>query len=56
MARLVRKEDKIPFEIKTREESIWVCMCGLSNNQPYCDGSHKIVAEEDNRTYTYDKE
>lgn len=56
MARLVRKEDKIPFEIKTREESIWMCMCGLSNNQPYYDGSHKIVADEDNRTYTYDKE
>lgn len=56
MARLVKKEDKFPFEIKVGEESIWMCMCGLSNNQPFCDESHKIVADEDNRTYAYDKE
>ncbi|MFZ0896931.1 MAG: CDGSH iron-sulfur domain-containing protein [Candidatus Nitrosopolaris sp.] len=55
MARLVKKEDKFPFEIKVGEESIWMCMCGLSNNQP-CDESHKVVADEDNRTYAYDKE
>lgn len=35
---------------------MWMCMCGLSNNQPFCDESHKIVADEDNRTYAYDKE
>jgi CDGSH-type Zn-finger protein len=56
MARLVKKEDKFPFEIKVGEESIWMCMCGLSNNQPFCDESHKVVADEDNRTYAYDKE
>jgi CDGSH iron-sulfur domain-containing protein 3 len=56
MARLVKKEDKFPFEIKVGEESMWMCMCGLSNNQPFCDDSHKIVADEDNRTYAYDKE
>lgn len=56
MARLVKKEDKFPFEIKVWEESMWMCMCGLSNNQPFCDESHKIVADEDNRTYAYDKE
>lgn len=21
----------------------WWCACGLSKNQPYCDGSHKAV-------------
>jgi len=32
-------------------------MCGLSNNQPYCDNSHKIAEEEeDNKAYAYDKE
>jgi CDGSH-type Zn-finger protein len=56
MARLVKKEDKFPFEIKVGEDSMWMCMCGLSNNQPFCDESHKIVADEDNRTYAYDKE
>jgi CDGSH-type Zn-finger protein len=30
-------------------------MCGLSKNQPYCDGSHKAVTgEEDGKTYEYD--
>jgi CDGSH-type Zn-finger protein len=56
MARLVKREDKFPFEIKVGEESMWMCMRGLSNNQPFCDDSHKIVADEDNRTYAYDKE
>ena len=32
-------------------------MCGLSKNQPFCDGSHKKVAdEEDGKTYEYDSE
>ena len=32
-------------------------MCGLSSNQPFCDGSHKKTAdEEDNKTYAYEKE
>jgi len=32
-------------------------MCGLSKNQPYCDGSHKKIAgEEDGKTYEYDAE
>jgi CDGSH-type Zn-finger protein len=56
MARLVKKEDKFPFEIKIGEQSIWICMCGLSNNQPFCDNSHKTVVDEDNRTYAYDME
>ena len=31
-------------------------MCGLSNNQPFCDDSHKKTIDEDNKTYVYDKE
>lgn len=32
-------------------------MCGLSKNQPFCDGLHKkIVGEEDGKTYEYDAE
>jgi CDGSH-type Zn-finger protein len=32
-------------------------MWGLSKNQPYRDGSHKKVAdEEDGKTYEYDSE
>jgi CDGSH-type Zn-finger protein len=30
-------------------------MCGLSDNQPFCDDSHKKTIDEDNKTYVYDK-
>jgi len=52
----VKKESKGPFEIKVGTDSIWICMCGLSNNQPFCDESHKKTIDEDNKTYVYDKE
>jgi CDGSH-type Zn-finger protein len=32
-------------------------MCGLSKNQPYCDGSHKHTKEEaEGQVYEYDEE
>ena len=48
----------IKVELKKGEEQYW-CACGLSNNQPYCDGSHrttditpkKFVAEESGDAY-----
>jgi CDGSH-type Zn-finger protein len=50
MRRVVKIANK-PLEIKPQEKSVWICMCGLSKNQPYCDGSHKEVADEqDGRT------
>ena len=30
-------------EIKGGETYYW-CRCGRSNNQPFCDGSHKVTA------------
>ncbi len=57
MARNVRKEATGPAEIKVGNESKWICMCGLSNNQPYCDGSHKKTAgEEADKLYAYNKD
>ena len=55
--RKVTKSDRQPLEIKPQEKSVWICMCGLSKNQPYGDGSHKKTAtEEDGKIYEYDAE
>lgn len=57
MARLVRKEAIGPIEIKVGGESKWICMCGLSNNQPFCDGSHKKTASEEvGKLYLYNND
>jgi len=53
--RKVLKSDLRPLEITPQEKSVWICMCGLSKNQPFCDGSHKSIApEEDGKIYEYD--
>jgi CDGSH-type Zn-finger protein len=55
--RKVLKSDQRPFEIKPQQESVWICMCGLSKNQPFCDGSHKTTRDEEGgKTYEYDAE
>ncbi len=25
-------------------KTVWWCACGRSQNQPYCDGSHKVTS------------
>ncbi len=56
MARRVIKTEKGPFEVKPQKQSVWICMCGLSKNQPFCDGSHQLCGgEQDNKIYEYDK-
>lgn len=57
MARKVLKIAKGPFQVKPQNQSVWICMCGLSKNQPFCDGSHKMVQDEvQDKMYEYDKE
>jgi len=57
MARLVRHEAMGPIEVPPQDKSVWICACGLSQNLPMCDGSHKICkkAETDQgKVYVYD--
>ncbi|MGI0102491.1 MAG: CDGSH iron-sulfur domain-containing protein [Nitrosotalea sp.] len=56
MARLVRKDATGPMKIKVGDEIKWICMCGLSKNQPFCDASHKKMDEEPGKLYMYDKD
>jgi CDGSH iron-sulfur domain-containing protein 3 len=32
---------KAPYAIELEPGEYWWCSCGKSNNQPFCDGSHK---------------
>ena len=55
MARIVKLEDRKPMEIKVGNESKWICMCGLTKNRPFCDGSHKQAeGEKEGKIYKYE--
>jgi CDGSH-type Zn-finger protein len=60
MAREARHEADGPYvvdegEFEERGGTIAICQCGLSNDRPYCDGSHQACAdEEDGVVYRYE--
>ncbi|UWG48754.1 Zinc finger domain containing protein (CDGSH-type) [Halanaeroarchaeum sp. HSR-CO] len=42
-------------DIDEQKGNIAICMCGLSANYPFCDGSHDATADEDpNTLYKYE--
>ena len=52
MPRLVKKSAHAPKQVGDKS----ICMCGLSKNQPFCDKSHLITTDEDEKKlYVYDE-
>jgi len=58
MARLVKRTATGPYKVEVGSEAKFVCGCGLSKNQPFCDGTHKTTArtEEGGSLYWYDEQ
>jgi CDGSH-type Zn-finger protein len=55
MPRIVRRTPTEPTKYVIDGKEQWFCKCGLSRNQPYCDGSHKLTkGEAPGKLYWYD--
>src|SRR5258708_8204500 len=55
--RKVLRSAQGPQEIPPQEKSVWICMCGLSKNQPFSHRSHKHTPHPpDANLYVYDEQ
>ena len=57
MPRLVRHDADGHVKLEPSEKPYWICGCGLTQNFPHCDGSHKACkAEAEGKLNVYDKD
>lgn len=54
MARVIIKTETRPYKMKEGDKQN-ICMCGLSDNQPFCNGSHvrTTSGEKQGKLYEY---
>ena len=50
-----KSPQKSPYKVKVEKGKIYFwCACGLSNKQPFCDGTHKIEGKFKSLKYLAD--